>query len=131
VKLRKEQKLGERELDILQALWRLRSATVAEVQAALFEVGHEVAYTTVQTMLNRLEAKGYVARDGSDRAHRYRPRLKETTTVGGAVERLVDRFFGGSTEELAAHLVEKNLDADQLDRLQALIDRRRRMGRKK
>jgi predicted transcriptional regulator len=131
MKLRKEQQLGERELDILQTLWRLRSATVTEVQMALREAGHEVAYTTVQTMPNRLEAKGYVVRDNTDRAHQYRPRLKEVTTVGGAVERLVNRFFGGSTEELAAHLVEKNLDADQLERLQMLIDQQRRKGRKK
>lgn len=121
----KRRKLGDRELDIMQALWQLRRATVGEVHTALRAEGHEVAYTTIQTMLNRLEAKGLVARDSADRAHRYRPLIKETATVGSAVKRLAGRFFGGSTEELAVHLVENNLRPDQLERLKALIDQQR------
>ena len=123
--------LGERELDIMQVLWRRGNATVAEVHQALSEQGGDVAYTTVQTMLNRLEAKGLVARDNSDRAHRYRPLLKESSVVGGAVRRLADRFFSGSVEALVASLVEKDLSPEQLERVQALIDEHgRRAGRK-
>jgi predicted transcriptional regulator len=121
-------KLGERELDIMRALWRLGRGTVSEVQEALGAEGHEVAYTTVQTMLNRLEAKGQVARDTAGKAHRYRPRLKEPAAAGSAVRALVDRFFGGSAEALATHLVERDLDGDTLDRLQAAIDEQRRRG---
>ena len=121
-------KLGERELDIMRALWRLGRATVSEVQEALAAEGHEVAYTTVQTMLNRLEAKGQVARDTTGKAHRYRPRLKEPTAAGSAIRTLVDRFFGGSTEALATHLVERQLDPETLDRLQAAIDEHRGRG---
>jgi predicted transcriptional regulator len=121
-------RLGERELDIMRALWRLGRGTVSEVQEALAAEGHEVAYTTVQTMLNRLEAKGQVARDTSGKAHRYRPRLKEPTATGSAIRALVDRFFGGSTEALATHLVERDLDAETLDRLQSAIDEHRRRG---
>jgi predicted transcriptional regulator len=72
-------------------------------------------------MLNRLEAKGRVARDASDRAHCYRPLLKEPAAVTVAIKRLADRFFQGSLAKLATHLVEKNLTADQLDRVRALI----------
>jgi BlaI family penicillinase repressor len=115
-------KLGERELDILQALWRLGQATVAEVNQELLNKGHEIAYTTVQTMLNRLEAKGRVARNASDRAHRYRPLFKEPAAVTVAIKRIADRFFGGSVEELATHLVEKNLTPKQLDRVRTMID---------
>lgn len=123
-------KLGERELDILQALWRLGQATVAEVHQELLNEGHEVAYTTVQTMLNRLEAKGGVARDASDRAHRYRPLLKEPATMTVAIKRLADRFFSGSVEELATHLVEKNLTPKQLERIRLMIDEQRKEPRK-
>ncbi len=80
-------RLGERELDIMQVLWRADSATVTQVHQELLKRGGEVAYTTVQTMLNRLEAKGYVARDTIDRAHLYRPLLKESTAVKGAIKR--------------------------------------------
>src|SRR5829696_8742315 len=117
--------LGDRELDIMQALWRLGKATVTEVHQAVMEKGGNVAYTTVQTMLNRLEAKKLVARDPSERAHRYRPLIKEPTVVGGAVQRLTNRFFNGSPEALATHLIEKGLSPEQLERIQSLIDAHR------
>src|SRR5262245_25522291 len=84
----KEPSLGERELDLMQALWRRGSATVGEVHAELLSAGSDLAYNTVQTMLNRLEQKGLVGRDATDRAHRYRPRLKQRTAAGGAIRRL-------------------------------------------
>ena len=115
-------KLGERELDILEALWQLKSATVAQVQEFLREHGNEVAYTTVQTMLNRLEAKHVVKRDDSDRAHRYIAVLKQPKAVESALKRLTERFFGGSAEALVTRLVEKELTAEQLERIQSMID---------
>lgn len=121
-----EPKLGEREMDIMQALWDKGRATVTEVQAILKSRGKDVAYTTVQTMLNRLETKGRVARDVTDRAHLYRPLLKKPGATGKAIRELAERFFHGSVEELASHLVEKDLDRKSLDRIQSLIDQHRR-----
>lgn len=125
---RLKQKLGERELDIMQALWKSGSATVSEVHQSLLSERGDVAYTTIQTMLNRLEAKGLVTRDDSDRAHRYRPVLKEGAAVNGAIRKLAERFFSGSVEALATRLVEKDLSGEQLDRIQELIDAHRRKG---
>ncbi|MFL6233445.1 MAG: BlaI/MecI/CopY family transcriptional regulator [Thermoanaerobaculia bacterium] len=123
---RGDRSLGDRELDIMQALWRLGHATVSEVQGHLRGQSVEIAYTTIQTMLNRLEVKGLVARDAAGRAHAYRPLVKEPAEAGGAIRRLTERFFQGSVEALAAHLVERDLDSEQLDRIQALIDAQRR-----
>ncbi|HYU35206.1 MAG TPA: BlaI/MecI/CopY family transcriptional regulator [Thermoanaerobaculia bacterium] len=123
---RGDRSLGDRELDIMQALWRLGRATVSDVQGHLREQGVEIAYTTIQTMLNRLEVKGLVARETAGKAHAYRPLVKEPAEVGGAIRRLTERFFEGSVEALAAHLVERDLDSEQLDRIQALIDAQRR-----
>ena len=106
----------------MQVLWRSGSASVTEVHQSLLDQGVEIAYTTVQTMLNRLEEKGLVRRDISDRAHRYVPGLKEPTVVKQAIEKLVERFFSGSVEALATRLVEKDLTVQQLDNLQALIE---------
>jgi predicted transcriptional regulator len=119
-------KLGEREMDIMQALWQGGTATVADVHQSLVGEGHEIAYTTVQTMLNRLETKGLVTRDGSDRAHRYRPLLKQPAVVNGAIKKLAERFFSGSVEALAVRLVERDLSPEQLDRMQELIEQQRR-----
>lgn len=123
------QKISERELDVLQALWQLgKAAAISEVHQNLRENGIELAYTTVQTMLSRLETKGAVARDDSVRPHRFRPLVKEPTTVGGAIENLVRRFFGGSVEALATRLVEQELSPEQISRIQSLIDAQRAEG---
>lgn len=120
------EKLGERELDIMQSLWKLERATVSQVQEDLREQGNDIAYTTIQTMLNRLEAKELVARDNSERTHLYYAVLEEPTVAGNALERLVERFFRGSTEALVTRLVEKDLTAEQLERIQSLIDKNRK-----
>jgi BlaI family transcriptional regulator, penicillinase repressor len=131
MKNKSTEKLGERELDIMQSLWKLERATVAEVQEDLREQGEEIAYTTIQTMLNRLEAKGLVARDNAERTHRYYAILEERAVAGSALQRLIERFFRGSTEALAARLVEKDLTAKELARIQDLIDEHRKGGREK
>lgn len=124
------EKLGERELDIMQSLWKLERATVAQVQEDLRGQGEDIAYTTIQTMLNRLEAKKLVARDDSGRTHLYYALLEEPIVAGGALQRLVERFFSGSTEALVTRLVEKDLTQKELDRIQDLIDKHRKQRKK-
>ncbi len=119
-------KLGERELDLMEALWDLREAAVADVHETLARRDVEIAYTTVQTMLNRLVDKGLAARQLDGRAYRYRPRLPRPEAAGGAVGSLIARFFGGSAEELARHLVEEDLSDAELERIRRLIERRRK-----
>lgn len=126
MKSKDNEKLGERELDIMQALWQLEKATVTQVQEVLREQGEDIAYTTIQTMLNRLEAKNLVARDNAERTHRYYAILEEPTVTGNALQRLVERFFLGSTEALVTRLVEKDLTEEQLERIQSLIDKNRK-----
>ena len=128
MKMGPKQKLGERELDIMQVLWQSGTATVAEVHQSLQNQRDDIAYTTVQTMLNRLEVKGLVKRDDSDRAHRYLPVLKEPAVVNRAIQKLAERFFSGSVEALATRLVEKDLSLEQLEHIQKLIDAHRRKG---
>jgi len=127
MKSKTAEKLGERELDIMQSLWKLERATVSQVQEDLRENGNDIAYTTIQTMLNRLEAKKLVARDDSERTHRYYAILEEPTVASGALQRLVERFFRGSTEALVTRLVEKDLTSEQLERIQSLIDKNRKV----
>jgi predicted transcriptional regulator len=122
--------MGERELDIMQVLWRLGLATVAEVQSDLHAQHKRVAYTTIQTMLNRLETKKLVARDTTDRMHRYRALLKQPKAVDSALKRLTKRFFEGSAEALVTRLVEKDLNQEQLERIQSLIDSHRQRGKR-
>ena len=122
--------LGERELDIMQVLWRLGPSTVADVQNDLHAQHKRLAYTTIQTMLNRLETKRLVARDASDRVHRYHALLKQPRAVDSALKRLTKRFFEGSAEALVTRLVEKDLNEAELERLQTLIDSHRQRGKR-
>lgn len=112
------------ELDIMNVLWDLgEAATVNVVQERLAETRGELAYTTVQTMLNILVRKANVKRALVDRAYRYRPAVTRRKAVGSAVRDLVERAFGGSAEALVMNLVEtRQLTPEQLKRLQKLVE---------
>ena len=108
------------ELKIMQVLWRLGPSPVQAVQQ---ELEGELAYTTVQTMLNVLERKGRVTRRLRGRAFEYRAAVTEEKTLGTAVADLVDRMFGGSPEELVMSLVKsRQLDAGRLAKLAERVD---------
>jgi predicted transcriptional regulator len=113
--------LGDRELDVMNVLWELRSGTVAEVRERL---PADLAYTTVLTILRNLEEKGLLSHTVEGRAHRYLPAVERGDAGRSAVTRLIDKLFGGSAEQLLVHLVEHGeLGADDLARLQERIRR--------
>jgi predicted transcriptional regulator len=98
------------ELQIMQVLWREGSSNVQHVQKSL-PAGVDLAYTTVQTMLNVLERKGRVRRTLNGRAFDYRAVVSEEKILGQAVRDLIDRMFGGSSEGLVMSLI-KNREID-------------------
>ena len=103
------------ELEIMQALWAEGAGTVAQVQARL---GSGLAYTTVQTMLNLLERKGKLKRTLEGRAYIYSPIISETKAHGQGLRDLIDRMFGGSSEELVMSLLKtRQIDAKKLAEL--------------
>lgn len=118
--------LGDRELDVLEALWQHGPGTVAEMQATL---DAELAYNTVLTILRNLEAKGVVTHTVEGRFHRYRAVVAEASMRGSILERFVDRLFGGSALTLMTHLVEsKQVSSAELRKLHRLIEERMDTG---
>ena len=110
------------ELQIMNVLWETGPANVQSVQANL--KGRELAYTTVQTMLNVLHRKGKVKRLLKDRTYIYRPVLSRQRAVSQAVGEMLDRFFGGSADGLVLNLVEtRHLTPEKLARIQEIIER--------
>jgi predicted transcriptional regulator len=108
------------ELEIMNVLWETGPAAVQTVQAKL--KGRELAYTTVQTMLNVLHRKGRVKRQLKDRAYLYRPVLSRQKAVTQAVGDMLDRFFGGSADSLVLSLVEtRHLTPEKLARIQKMV----------
>ncbi len=104
------------ELRILQVLWSEGPGTVQEVQKSLSD---DLAYTTVQTMLNVLHRKGHLRRRLIGRAYTYLPVESRETVLGHAIRDLAERLFGGSSEELVLSLVQsKQLDLAKITALQ-------------
>jgi len=116
---RKTEHLTPLELEIMHVLWATGPANVQSVQHHL---ERELAYTTVQTMLNILQKKGKVKRVLKDRAYEYAPVVSRSHVTRQHITDLIDRLFGGSAESLVMSLVEtKHLTPKKLARLQKLI----------
>jgi BlaI family transcriptional regulator, penicillinase repressor len=107
--------LTKLELQIMQVIWKRGASNVNAVQEGLEQ---PLAYTTVQTMLNILQRKGKLKRKLRGRAYEYSATVTETKALNHAVRDLVDRMFGGSSEELVMSLIKsKQIDAEQIARL--------------
>ena len=103
------------ELKIMQVIWRRGHCTVSEVQG---EMEPPLAYTTVQTMLNILERKGKLKRELEGRAYIYSATITEAKALGQGVRDLIERMFGGSSEELVMSLLRNGeIDARKLAEL--------------
>ena len=123
---RKTEHLTRLELEIMNVLWETGAANVQTVQQRL---ARDLAYTTVQTMLNILHRKGKVKRTLRDRAYFYKPSVTRSQVVSQTVSDMVDRLFGGSAESLVMSLVEtKHLTAEKLARLNRLLEEFREEG---
>jgi predicted transcriptional regulator len=91
------------ELECLKALWGIGEGTVRDVRHVM--VGNRnLAYTTVMTVLDRLEKRGGVSRRKQGRSFVYVPKLSREELRRFAVKEVVDRFFDGSPEALAHFL---------------------------
>jgi BlaI family penicillinase repressor len=114
--------LGAQELAIMKVVWRLKDVAVRDVYETLRE-RRSVAYTTVMTMMNTLETKGYLKKALDGRAFRYRPAVQEQRVVTAMVREFVERVFDGSSGPLLAHLVTaSDLSDDEREELRRLID---------
>ena len=99
--------LTKLELQIMQVIWKLGASSVSDVQKGLEQKDkpQQLAYTTVQTMLNILERKGKLKRKLRGRAYVYSATVTEAKASRHAVRDLVDRMFGGSADELVMSLI--------------------------
>jgi len=95
--------LAPLELECLSVLWPLGEGTVRDIHRAL-AASRPRAYTTVLTIMDRLEQKGIVTRRKVGKAFHYQARLSAEEARLKAVEKIVEGFFDGSQEALAAHL---------------------------
>jgi BlaI family penicillinase repressor len=121
MKKKSSEKLSPLELEIMQVLWKLESASIREVQEALPK-GRKVEYTTVQTIVYRLEKKNAVKRTKKiGNAHIFEPTVTRKSAIGSLVDDFLS-LFGGSAEPLMVHMAESGkLKLEDLKALEEAI----------
>ncbi len=123
------QTLGELQHAIMTVLWERGEATTAEVHEAL-RGERGLAFTTIATMLRKMEDKGVLAHRADGRQFVYRPTVSEDQVRRSMVGQLVERLFGGDPKALVAHLVsEHEIDADELVQLRRRLSSRAKRAR--
>ena len=124
------QDVTETELAILQVLWDLGAATRPQVTAALYPGGGPAQYATVQKLLERLEAKGYVRHGRRRGVLLFRATLGREGLINRRLRDLAAKLCGGSLTPLLMNLVRSEpLTAGELDQLRALIEERKRLAK--
>lgn len=114
--------LSPSETEILRLLWELKSGTVQAVCEAL-PAGRNIGYATVQTLLRRLEKKGYITHTTEGKAHVFAPLIQPQRVIGSAVKSFLDKLFGGDPVPLMQYLAEHNeISLDDIEKLRNIIE---------
>ena len=113
------------ETEILRLVWELNEATVQQIRDQL-PSDRSLAYNTVQTLLSRLEQKGYLKHHLKGRAHVYTPSIKRKEVIKTTVSDFLSRLFGGDPKPLVHFLAEDGkIDEEDIKRLRELIKKRK------
>lgn len=114
--------LHPQELEIMKLVWERECSSVRDIYEAL-RARRKVAYTTVMTMMNILEKKGYLRRRYENRAYLYSPARPRQQVIRAMVRDFVDRVFNGSVEPLVVHLIkDKKLSERELREIARMIE---------
>jgi predicted transcriptional regulator len=122
----KMHRLGDLQLKIMQVLWDRQEATVAQVLDDLTR-NVKLAYTTVATMLRKMEIRGLVAHRVEGRTFLYRPKVAATEVSQSMAEHWVEKLFGGSLTDAVHHLLTtREVSRKELAQLERLIAERKK-----
>jgi predicted transcriptional regulator len=110
------------ETEILRLVWQAKRATVQGVCNQL-PATRKIAYATVQTLLRRLEKKGYLKHDTEGKAHVFYPRVERENVIHWSVGDFLDRLFGGDPIPLMQHLAEHGkVSANDIEVFKRLVE---------
>ena len=116
--------LSPSETEILRLVWLLDKATVQNVCDKL-PAGRKISYATVQTLLRRLEKKGYLKHHIRGKAHVFSAAVKREAVIKRSVGDFLDRLFGGDPVPLMQYLAEHGkIDFNDIERLKRLTDKK-------
>jgi BlaI family transcriptional regulator, penicillinase repressor len=116
-------RITDGELSILQVLWERGEATSRDLTSALHEEATDPKMASVQKLVERLEAKGCVQRDRSERAHRFRPLVSHEQYLRSRLQSLADRLCEGALVPLVTTLLRsEKLPKKEREELRKLVD---------
>ncbi len=114
---------SETELEVLKALWEKGPSTVRDLEAVLIERGHRWAYTTIQTLLLRLQTKGLVSTKKTGLPHVYEPIVTREKLLGHRLKALAQNVCDGMAAPLVRALVSGgNFSRDEIAHFRTLLD---------
>lgn len=122
-------KIGRRERQILEAVYRQGAASVNDVLA---ELPDPPSYSAVRTFLRILEEKGHVTHTQDGAKYIYHPSKPRPPVAREALYKLMETFFGGRPEQIVNTLLtdeERKLSDEDLERLSAMIEEARQRGK--
>lgn len=112
------------ETEILRLVWQLNEATVQQI-CDFLPRKRKIVYKTVQTLLSRLENKGYLKHKPRGKAYVFFPAAKREDVIKRTVLDFMDRLFGGDPRPLMQFLAEDGkIDAEDIKRLKKLIEKK-------
>jgi predicted transcriptional regulator len=126
---RAAREITDTELSLLNELWQRPSATVRELTEALYGNTPPALLATVQKLLDRMEAKGCVARDRTKWPHHYTAAIQREELVGNRLQAAADQLCDGDLAPLLTHLVRsQKLTAKDRENLRKVLDELDRKG---
>lgn len=109
------------ETEVLKALWQIEKGSVGEIFAAV-SPELKMDYTTVQTYVRRLEAKGYITSKRVGRNKRYCSAVRRSQVLGEAINDFVERLFDGDFLPMVKHLVDnREISQAEIDDLMQIV----------
>jgi predicted transcriptional regulator len=126
VSKRLQNELSKRERQIMEAIYRKKSASVKEV---LEEIPQPPSYSAVRAMLNILEAKGFLKHTKQGKKYIYIPTIPHGKAMQSAVRQVLKTYFNNSVEDAVAAIINidrKNLEQTDFDKLASLIESARK-----
>lgn len=116
-------KLSPSETEVLRIVWQLCEGTVQQVADNLPDK-RDIAYATVQTLLRRLEKKGYISHKTVGKAHVFSPAVKQKDVISKTVSEFLDKLFGGDPVPLMQYLAEHGkITAEEIEHLKDLVEK--------
>ena len=129
---RTPQDVTDAELAVLQVLWDCGPCTRRQLTDAIYPEGGPAHYTTVQKLLERLEAKGYVVRQDGSSVRTFAAAVQREELISRRLQDVAEKLCGGSLTPLLLNLVRSQpLTAEELQELQDLVKELSRPGRRK